>query len=349
MTTVSAQIRQTKWVVRRFPLFILLNLIALGLLFLVHIAVGSQYVPLADVLAVLFGQQEDSLAYTIVHDLRLPRALIALAVGAMLGLSGAILQGVTQNPLASPALMGIMPGGILALVIWLYLYGLPPTYLMPPIALGGGLLSGLGVYALSWKGGTTPIRLTLTGVLMAALLNAFSSFLLLIDQQDTATIMRWLIGSLHGRGWSHWEAILPYIVIALPLGLATAGVANVMMLGDGVARGLGMPVELARVALIFAAVALAATSVSVAGNIAFIGLMAPHIARQIVGSDHRRLLLFTTVFGSMLLLLSDIIARALTIEFAGESAIGINNLPVGAVTSMLGALFFLFLLARRGI
>jgi iron complex transport system permease protein len=281
----------------------------------------------------------------------MPRALIALMVGAMLGLSGAILQSVTQNPLASPSLTGVLSGGVLAMVLWIYLGPADQQSgaILPLVSIAGGLLAGMLVYALAWHKGTDPVSLTLAGVLVAAILNAFISLVLLIDQQDTTAIITWIVGSLNGRTWVHFETLAPYALFALPIGLGVAGMANALHLGDGVAAGLGLRVEWTRGALLAAAVILAAGAVSVVGNITFVGLIAPHIARRIVGGDARRLFPFSAVFAAGLLLAADIIARTLTLELGSESAIGINNLPVGAVTAMLGALFFFYLLTRRAV
>lgn len=330
-----------------FGRFSLIVLIALALLLLVHVSVGTVGIPLDAVFATLIGQPQTELHYTIVNQLRLPRALIALTAGAMLGLSGAILQNITRNPLASPALTGVLSGAVLAIVLYIHISAPQSPYFFPVIGIIGGTAAGALTYGLSWKNGTHPIRLALAGVLVAAMLNAFTSLVLLIDQYNTASILQWMIGSLNGRVWTHWHVIAPIAMLTIPLGLATAGVANLLNLGDDMARGIGLRVEWVRGGLLFVAVILAATAVSVVGNIAFVGLIAPHTARRIVGSDSRRLFPMSTMLAAALLLVADIVARTLTLRFSAQSEIGMNNLPVGAVTSILGALFFLSLLLWR--
>lgn len=348
MTVVNAPDRRVSSAVR-YRLLIMLSLVALLTLTIVHIGVGSVAVAPADVLAALLGQPNDALHRTIIWELRLPRALIAVTAGAMLGLAGAILQSITRNPLASPALTGVLSGAVLAAVLWSvggprHLQSGP---ILPLVATLGGLATGITVYALSWRGGTNPLRLILAGVLIAAVLSSMTSLVLLIDQANMGNILHWLIGSLNGRVWSHWHTLAPFAAVTLPLGLASAGLANALHLGDGVAAGLGLRVEPTRAFLLLLAVLLVAGAVAIVGSVAFIGLIAPHIARSIVGGDHRRLFPFTAIFAGGLLLLADIIARVFTLLTTTSSGPGAPNLPVGAVTAMLGALFFLYLMTRR--
>jgi iron complex transport system permease protein len=333
--------------VQRFGRFAGLCLLAMFLLLLVHISVGTVSVPLDAVVATLVGQPQEALHHTVINNMRLPRALIAITAGAMLGLSGAILQTIVRNPLASPSLTGVLSGAVLGIVLFIHLYN-PQTPTNYPIAgIVGGLAAGALTYGLSWQGGTDPVRLALAGVLVAAMLNAFTSLVLLIDQYNTSNILHWMIGSLNGRVWTHVYAIMPIAAVMLPLGFFTASIANALNLGDAVAVGIGVRLEFARGGLLFVAVVLAAAAVSVVGNIAFVGLIAPHSARQIVGGDARRLFPFSAIVAAGLMLIADIIARTLTFELGTSSEIGINNLPVGAVTALLGALFFMYLLIRR--
>jgi iron complex transport system permease protein len=285
----------------------------------------------------------------IVNDVRLPRALMAVTVGALLGLSGALLQGVTRNPLASPSLTGVLAGGVLAVVMWMAFMpeNLQSGGLLPLVAIGGGLITGLLVYSVAWQRGSNPVRLTLAGVLVGAVFTSITSLVLLFDGQNMGNILQWLIGSLNGRTWSHWHTLWPYALVALPLGLLCAALANVLNLGDEMAAGLGLPVELTRAALLFVAVILSAGAVSVVGNITFVGLIAPHIARRIVGGDYRRLLPFSTLFAGGLLLSADILARTVSLSFSGGQDVSVSSLPVGALTALLGALFFFYLLTRK--
>jgi iron complex transport system permease protein len=347
--------------VRAFPVVLALSGVILVALLVVHIVVGTVELTPAQVLKALLNRADAELHRQVVWGLRLPRALVAIGAGALLGLAGAILQTVTRNPLADSSLLGVSSGGVLAVVVWISMVGrgagmesLPDTGLMLPVlAFVGGLAAAGLVYLLSWQGGATDTtRLILTGVLVGGMCSAFTSVLLLwADESSVQRILRWTIGSTAGRVWDHWHTLWPAAVLALPFGLACAGLANVLQLGDDVAAGLGVRVERARLALLLASALLAAGAVAVVGNVGFIGLIGPHMARRIVGQDVRRLFPFSAVLAAILLVASDIVARTLTLDGLGR-LLGLAlppgaGMPVGAVTALLGAPFFLLLLLRR--
>jgi iron complex transport system permease protein len=278
----------------------------------------------------------------------------------MLGLAGAILQTVTRNPLAEPGLMGVSSGGVLAIVIYLTFFldkssaavSLDSGLMLPLVGVLGGMAAATLTYILSYQQGSDPVRLVLTGVLVAGMCGAFTTLLLLgADSYEVQRILRWTVGSTSGRVWVHWDTLFPFALVSIPLGLLSAGLANALQLGDSVARGLGLRVERTRLILLFVASLLTAGAIAVVGAIGFIGLIGPHMARRFVGGDVRRLFPLSIVFTAILLITSDIIARTLTIGWL--SAFGLDvpdmaGLPVGAVTAMLGAPFFLYLLLRRG-
>jgi iron complex transport system permease protein len=225
--------------------------------------------------------------------------------------------------------------------------------LLPILALFGGLLAGLLSYALSWHaGGSDAVRLVLAGVLVGGTCSAATSLLLLwADEYNVQRIVRWIIGSLSGRVWVHWHTIWPVALLAVLPALLCAGLANVLQLGDAVATGLGVRIERTRVLVLLIAVLLTAGAVAVVGNVGFIGLIGPHMARRLVGGDARRLLPLSGLLTALLLLAADILARTLTLGWVGLLT-GLDvpdniGLPVGAVTALLGAPFFLFLLLRR--
>ena len=328
--------------VRRYPVVLLAALLIVVALLVLHISVGTVTVAPGEVLAVLTGQPTDTLSHTIVWELRLPRALVAVAAGAMLALAGAILQSLTGNPLAEPDLTGASAGGVLFAVLWLsrQLVGwstAPPGAEVAFVALLGSLAAGGLVYVLSWQRRTSAVRLVLTGVLVATILKALTSLVLLRNQNAIGGIVLWIIGSLNGRTWVHWAAIWPWALLALPLGLACASRANVLQLGDDVAAGLGLRVERTRAGLLVVAVLLTAGAVSVVGALGFLGLIAPHLTRRLVGDDARRAFPLSAAMGAILLLIADIVARAVTQP---------NELPVGALMALLGAPFLMFLLWR---
>jgi iron complex transport system permease protein len=345
--------------VRRFTLFLVLCVGAALSLIVLHIAVGTLDFTPHQILLALLQTPEDPLHYQVVWGLRLPRALVALAAGGMLGLAGAILQTVTRNPLAEPGLMGVSGGSVLAIVVYIVISsGTQANALvsdsgltLPLFGVVGGMAAAALTYALSYQQGSDPIRLVLTGVLVAGMCGAFTSLLLLwADEDQLQRIVRWTVGSTSGRVWVHWNTIYPFALVAIPGGVLCAGLANALQLGDNVARSLGQRVEYARLVLLFVASLLTAGAVAVVGAVGFIGLIGPHMARRTVGSDARRLFPTSVVFTAILLIASDIIARTLTIGWIGVIA-GLDipegaGLPVGAVTALLGAPFFLYLLLR---
>jgi len=326
---------------RRYPLGLLLGGLVLAVLCVLHIATGSVDLTPGQVIAALAGHPEQPFHEVIVWDLRLPRTLIALVTGAMFGLAGAILQAIMRNPLAEPEMTGATSGAVLAAVLWLGQGSgrlAEPGTVLPLIALAGGVAASGLVYLLSFQRSSLPGRLILTGLLVSAVLRSGTSIVLLLHQEALGSILIWLIGSLNGRVWVHWDVLWPWALVALPLGLASARWANILQLGDASATGLGLRVPYARAALLFVAALLAASAVAIVGGIAFLGLIAPHIARRLVGADARRVFPMSVILGAALLLAADIAAQLLLRP---------TTLPVGAVLAALGAPFFLYLLRRR--
>jgi len=331
--------------VRYFPFVVVMSLVLLVALVLAHINIGTADISVQDVIKVLTGQKVDSVTYTIVHELRLPRALVAVLAGAMLGLAGAMMQALTRNPLADPDLTGASSGAVFFAVLWLsrqlfYRDVAPPDVSIPAVAMVGSILTAGFVYFAS-RGRdrqSNTLRMILTAVMVSAILRSLTSLILLINQNATASILTWLIGSLNGVTWQHWDTIWPWAAFTIPVGIACAGVANVLHLGDDIASGLGSRVERARLLLLFVAVLLTAAAVSVVGALGFLGLLSPHIARRLVGNDSRRVFPMSAIIGSIILVVADIIARGLANTIP---------LPVGAVLAVVGAPFLIYLL-RKG-
>jgi iron complex transport system permease protein len=307
----------------------------------------------------LFGRPEEALHGQIVVGLRLPRALVAVVAGAMIGLSGAILQSMTRNPLAEAGLLGVSAGGVLAVVMLIVTQGgrspdsiVDSGVTLPFVAMAGGLTAGTLTYALSWQQGSDPARLILSGVLVGGMCSAMTSVLILwANEHQLLRVVHWTIGSTAGRVWSHWHTLWPFAIAALPLGMLSAGLANALQLGDDVASGLGVHLQAARGALLLVSVMLDVSAVAVVGPIGFIGLIGPHIARMMFGGDARRLFPLSALTSAALLIASDILARTLTLNWVGGLT-GLDvpdnaGIPVGAVTALLGAPFFLYLLLRR--
>jgi iron complex transport system permease protein len=329
--------------------FVVSLLLALVMLLVLHVGLGKTAIAPGQVLRALLSDGGNDAYRHIIWNLRLPRALVAIAAGLMLGAAGAILQIVMRNPLVEPGLVGASSGAVLLAVIWL-IYApaqLADAVPLPFVALAGGLGAVLLVYALNAGHRHHAARLALIGVLLTAILQSAASLLLLRNQQGLSSIFLWLYGSLNGRGWSSWGAIWPWAAIGLVLSLVFAKRAELLQLGDETSIGLGLAAGRTRVMLLCIAALLTAASVSAVGSIGFIGLMGPHIAALLVGRRPIALFPVSALLAAFLLLAADWIGQSVTVSL---SLPGMENrmttLPAGAVTTLLGAPFFLYLLRK---
>ena len=336
------------WGARRFSMLLAGGLALVGALFVAHLCTGTAPLGPGDALASLVGRHTEELHRTVVWELRLPRSLIAIVAGALLGTAGAVLQVVMRNSLAEPGITGVTAGGILVAVLWTVGFGgLPhPGRFMPLVVFLGCLSAGAVVFALSWRGGIHPLRMILSGVLVSAILSSVTAFIMLRAQSGVGGVLPWIIGSLNGRVWVHWEQLWPWAAATLPLALLAARPLNVLQLGDSVAASRGMRVNLTRAALFCLAALLTAAAVSVVGAVGFLGLVAPHIARWLTGEDARRLLPVAAVAGAALLVGADIVSQGITIRPPFPTPQHRPGLPVGAVMAFIGAPFFLYILLR---
>jgi iron complex transport system permease protein len=309
--------------------------VGLSLTLLLSLTQGAVSLSLGELMQALQHQGSD-INQTIVWDLRLPRILAALAVGSALGLSGALLQGMLLNGLASPFILGISSGAGLVVVIFITL-GLMQSWI-PLAAWLGALATTLLVYLLAHNSsGVSVERLILGGVAISSMFGAVQSLLLLLaDDGRVQLALNWLIGSLNGRGWDDLRLAGSYIVVSLVAGCSVARKMNLLQLGDDLAVSLG--VSLGRSRLLIGAIAslLAASAVSIAGLVGFVGLIVPHGVRFLVGTDYRWVLPLSVVGGAWILLVADSLARLGGIE-----------LPVGIVTALIGSPVFIWLLYRR--
>ena len=334
---------------RSFVAVALLAAIAAAALFILHLGLGTVWIPPDRVIPALVDSMADPTDRTIVRELRLPRAILGLLVGSMLGLSGALLQVVMRNRLAEPGLTGVSTGGILVAVLFLAgVWGLPPPgRLLPFVVLLGAVAGGLVVlFASSARGRIDPLRLILTAVIVNAIFGSLTSIVMLRSQAALGGILPWLIGSLNGRVWDDVRLALPWAVVGIPAGLLAARAANILQLDDESGRSLGLPLQPARVALYGLAAVLAAGAVSVSGAIAFVGLMAPNAARAISGADARRVLPLAALIGCVLLLAADLVAQSLSIKPPIPSSAYRVGLPVGAVLAVFGAPLLIILIRR---
>ncbi|WP_123041017.1 FecCD family ABC transporter permease [Cohnella candidum] len=279
----------------------------------------------------------------ILFDFRLPRIVISLLVGAGFAVSGCILQGTTRNALAEPGILGINAGAGLAVILYISFYPVQtvaPVYLLPAIALIGAGLTAAAIYLLAYQkqGDVSPSRLLIVGIAVAAGISAAMLVLTIrLDPAQYQFVSIWLAGSIWGSNWKFVTALLPWIVILIPAAFMKARVLNMFALGDLQATGLGTRVRKERIGLLAMAVGLAGACVAVGGGIAFVGLIGPHLARRLVGPQHQHALPASALIGALLLIVADTIARI---------ALKSGEIPTGVVVAVIGAPYFLFLLAR---
>lgn len=274
----------------------------------------------------------------IIMTIRLPRILVGFLAGMNLALAGVILQGILRNPLADPGIIGITSGGALAAMIIMILL---PTYVMlvPIGAFIGALAASMLVYGISWQGGLNPLRLILAGVAVAAFFGGFNTVLSVFYPDRVQGTVSWMAGGFVGRSWDDIMMIWPYTAIGIIGSMVSIRWLTLLSLGDDTARTLGLHVERCRLALLVLAALLAASAVSVSGMLGFVGLIVPHVARLIVGVDYRYLIPTSMVFGGILIVYADTLARMI---------IAPGEIPVGVLMSFLGAPFFLYLLKGVG-
>ncbi len=283
---------------------------------------------------------DGSAEHLIIQTVRVPRSLIALMVGATSAVAGTILQGLTRNPLASPDVLGINSGASFAMVVVLSLLGSVSAPVYVGCAFLGAGLTTIAVYMLGSLGrsGMTPLKLVLAGSALTYLLSSLTTSILILDQETLDEIRFWLAGSVAGRDVSLFLQVLPCMVVGLLMAFAMGKPLTTLALGEDVATGLGLKTGWVKVTAIVVVVLLAGSAVAIAGPISFIGLIVPHVARFLIGTDYRWLLPYSACLGGILLLLADIGARLILKP---------QELPVGIMTSLLGAPFFIYLARSR--
>jgi iron complex transport system permease protein len=282
-----------------------------------------------------YGGSEDDL---IIRTLRVPRALVAALVGAALAVAGAIIQGLTRNPLADPWILGIEAGAAFAVVCSVFLLGASSLTTYALFAFLGGAIAAVVVYALGTLGGMSPMKLVVAGAALATLLSSLKTAVLILNQQTLEEIRFWLAGSVAGRDLSLLLQVLPYVGVGLLLAFAMGRQITALTLGDDVATGLGLRTSWLKVLCVVAVVLLAGSAVAIAGPIGFVGLVIPHVARFFVGVDYRWVLPYSALLGAMLLVSADIAARLVLRP---------QELPVGIMTALVGAPFFIYLARKR--
>ncbi|WP_334150496.1 FecCD family ABC transporter permease [Microbacterium sp.] len=304
------------------------------------LAVGNRAIDPATVLSALFSYDDENPLHLMVQELRVPRTLLGIVVGAALAVCGGLIQAFTRNPLADPGILGVNAGASFAVTFAVGVLGLTTPGAYVPFALGGALVLTLLVYTLGSFGasGATPMKLTLAGVALGAAFTGFTTAIVLRDAGTLQVMRFWGVGSIGGRTLDQLAWAAPLIAAGLIIGLLCARSLNVLALGDDLAQALGARVRVTRVLVIIAVTLLAGTSVAAAGPIAFVGLMIPHIVRWFTGPDQRWVLTYSMIIGPAFLLLADILGRIVLPN---------GELRVGIVTALLGAPILILLVRRR--
>lgn len=316
---------------------------------LAQLLIGTEVSP-ADALQVLLGRSEEPVAQSIVRGIRVPRTLIALAAGGCMGASGLLLQAALRNPLAAPELTGVSAGAVLGVVAALTA-GLTDTTapLGTAIAAAGGGMIGAALLRAAAGRRSDPANLAVLGVVVAAALSGVTALLISTDPAAVGGAFRWLVGSLNARTWPHWALLWPWTVVAVAATYAAAAAVTLLSTGDDQARSLGLGPDGMRAIAIALAVALASGAVAIVGAVAFVGLVVPHMAVTLVGADVRRSLPVAVIGGGVALSAADAIAQLVTRLAPQMGTGGAFALPVGAVTSVLGAMVLLTIARRRDV
>lgn len=321
-----------------------ISLIVISFVFLVFISLfsvrfGSVNFQFEDIVKALFVKDYDNeILKSILWDIRIPRILIALMVGCNLSLAGVILQAVMKNPLADPGLTGVSAGASVSALFVMILFPNAMLFINLTAFIGGALTCAL-VFLLAWKKGLKPLRVILAGVAVNSILGSITGLMFILFSDEIQGVLSWLNGSLNGKNWNHVYGIFPYTIIGIIGAMTLVRDANILQLGDNFAINLGFNIPRKRLKLSLFACFLTGISVANVGLIGFVGLIIPHIARMIIGSDHIYLMPFSSVLGAIVLVLADTISRTLFAPI---------EIPAGIVMAVIGVPFFLYLLRKTG-
>ncbi|RAK10260.1 iron complex transport system permease protein [Halanaerobium saccharolyticum] len=326
---------------QRLIIFILVFLILATVIF--SLGLGTSQLSFSRIIPVLLGQGNFNENF-VLFSIRLPRLVITLLAGMALALSGSILQGLSRNDLADPGIIGINSGAGFAVALFFLYFPLQVgsfIYLLPLVAFAGALITAILIYFFSYdrNSGLKPIKLILVGVgFSTALSGAMMVLISSADRSKVEFISRWLAGDIWGTDWPFVLALLPWLLILLPAALYMSNRLNILALGNSIAVGVGMRVEKEQAILLAIAVGLAAASVSVTGGIAFVGLMAPHIAKTLIGKRHQLFMPIAILIGGWLLLLADTI---------GRNIFQPQGVAAGIMVAVIGAPYFIYLLTQN--
>lgn len=317
---------------RTISFFVLIA--AFVLAFVVAIRIGSVDVSYSDIWRAVTTDGGGVLG--IVRNIRLPRVLMAVFIGANLAVSGVLLQGVMNNPMADPGITGISAGAsVVVMIVMLYVPQAMAS--LPLFGFFGGMAACILIYSLAWKQGLSPIRIVLAGVAVNSMLGGVSGMLQILNSEDLTGVLNWLNGELGKKSWEQVKYVAVYSLVGLSIAYLLHRCLDILALGDKNTRSLGYNPDLLRIVISAVAVLLAGISTAYVGIIGFIGLVVPHISRMLIGSEHRRLLPFSALLGSTMLLLADTIGRTMIAPY---------EVPVGVITTVFGGPFFLYLLRK---
>ena len=316
-----------------------MGLLILLLCFFASLAVGAADISLGSIYTA-FTAFDGSTEHLIIRTVRLPRSLIATFVGAALAVAGAIMQGITHNPLASPSILGVNAGAAFAVVVATFIFGSSSLSVYAWFAFLGAGITAVMVYLLGslGRGGLTSLNLTIAGAALTAFISSITRGILIISQRTFEEIRFWIAGSIAGRELDLFMQVLPYLGVGLLLAFALGRQITTLSLGEDVAKGLGQQTAWVKIAAAVSVVLLAGGSVAIAGPIGFIGLIIPHMSRFLVGVDYRWILPYAPMLGAILLLVADTCARIV---------IQPQELPVGLVMPLIGAPFFIYLIRSK--
>lgn len=318
-----------------YPVWLVVFSGLLVVVWTVSLSSGNMYIPLSEIWAIFVGQGND-LYRQLLFDLRMPRVLTAGLAGIALAVSGSMMQSAVRNPLADPQIVGVTSGAGVGAILLLLVFPQLSDW-MPLGALVGGIGSAAIVYAVSWRRGLNPIILTLVGIAVAAAGAAFINILVVQAQLAAGPALAWMAGSTYGRGYVEVSRLLPALIVLLPLAWWMGRRVDLLSFNDESSTGLGLRVRNTRLGVASIAVLLASLAVASVGAVGFIGLLAPHAARMLVGSHHRRAVVISALLGAVLLAAADLIGRTILIP---------KDIPSGIVVALLGAPYLFLLMFR---
>lgn len=312
--------------------------------FIISMNTGYSSLSPSDTFRILFGGGTDN-ENLILFNFRLPRIIVSIMVGGGLALSGCIIQSISKNPLADPGLMGINAGAGLMVILFVMFFGAESflsIFTLPFLAFLGAGIAATIIYILAFKKGEgiTPMGLILNGIAVQAGISALSTVLVIkLDDTQFGFVATWQSGSIWGSNWKFVLTLIPWLLLLIPYIISKSRVLDVLNLGDDVACGLGVSMEKERRKLLTAAIALGASCAAVSGNISFVGLIAPHLSRRLVGPRNSNLLPTCILVGAVLVSIADTIARVIVKP---------SEIPTGIIVAIIGAPYFLYLLSRNG-